>query len=79
MEREAAGAIEEKLGAVLDCLLADHVAGLARAGVDAGDLEEGAYQELLRGLDELKLERLRGHHLGEQLVGQPGDGEEESG
>ena len=66
LERQAAGAIEEKLGAVLDCLLADHVAGLARAGLDAGDLEQGAYQELLRGLDALKLERLRGHHLGDQ-------------
>ena len=65
MERQAAHAIEEKLGAVLDCLLADHVAGLARSGLEAGNLEQGAYQELLRGLDELKLERLRGHHLGD--------------
>ena len=79
LEREAAVAIEEKLGAVLDCLLADHVAGLARAGVDAGDLEESAYQELLRGLDELKLERLRGHHLGDDLTGQQGNGEEDAG
>ena len=70
MERQAAGAIEEKLGAVLDCLLADHVASLARAGMEAGDLEEGAYQELLRGLDELKLERLRGHHLDDETDGE---------
>jgi len=79
MEREAAGAIEEKLGAVLDCLLADHVAGLARAGVDAGDLEEGAYQELLQGLDELKLERLQGHHQPSRQVELAADDEEESG
>lgn len=60
----AGGGLERKLGIVIDCLLADHVAAAARQGLDAGDLEEGAYRELVQGLEELKLERLRSRHSG---------------
>ena len=63
LEREEALDVERKLGIVLDCLLADHVAALARQGLDAGDLEKEAYSQLVQGLDELKLERLRARHL----------------
>ena len=54
--------IDHKLGIVLDCLLADHMVGLARAGRDAGELDEAAYSRLTAELEELKVERLRSRH-----------------
>ena len=57
--------IERKLGIVLDCLLADHLASMARAGKEGGELDERAYERLTESLNELKLERLRSRHEGE--------------
>ena len=54
--------IEHKLGIVLDCLLADHLGGLARAGKDDGNLDPQAFQRLTDALAQLKLERLRARY-----------------
>ena len=65
--------IEHKLGIVLDCLLADHLASLARAGREAGDMDPQACQRLTDALDELKLKRLRSrHHPGGEDNEEPG-------
>ena len=65
--------IEHKLGIVLDCLLADHLASLARAGREAGDMDPKACQRLTDALDELKLKRLRSrHHPGGEDNEEPG-------
>ena len=50
--------IERTLSQVLDCLLADHVEGVAREAHAEGNLESAALDELLSALDEMKLDRL---------------------
>ena len=54
--------IDRKLGLVLDCLLADHLAELAQASRLEGVLEEEAHQRLQEALDAIKIDRLRDRH-----------------
>ena len=56
--------MEYKLGIILDCLLADHLASLARTGKEEGTLDEAACRRLTDALDQLKLKRLKSRHLG---------------
>jgi len=75
-----ASALEQKLGIMLDCMLADHVSTMARQGLEAGELQQDAYDELVKGLDDLKLERLRDRHQPygeEEPPGSAGDGGED--
>ncbi len=54
--------IDRKLGLLLDCVLADHLAQAAEDSRRRGDLEQEACTRLQEALGALKIERLRDGH-----------------